>query len=176
TGVFLPRLFSLDIPRSLDPAAPNAAVRALQIELYRSPWSRVGINWVTVDAALEIDGTGSPMQSAMVRLLRASDDALLGMSFSVTPTAVRRTHASTNVIGQVSVSAAGVPSTIWGDGATSPVLVNDIAAVLVVTPLTDDVVDPADALALPVDPSNRFNLNIAPGRRISAGALAVTSA
>lgn len=172
SGIYIPRRFSLALPR----AVPFEAVL---VEVYRSPSAPVSLNWGVVRGRL-VGATGAPIAAAVVRVRRDSDQQLIGVSQSVPvlPAAagVARGAPGARVQGEVAVPLIGMPVSIWGDDTDASVLVESIAVTLEVVPAPGAAppIDPDEYLSIPALSENRWSLDVASGRLVNAGTLSVT--
>lgn len=119
---YLPRRFSMRLPRDPDPAnagAPGSAFRAVDANLYAASSMPIRGNWSTVRASItQRDGsdTVTPVRGALLRVLRASDDEILASGIS-------------DERGEALVIIPGVPVTQFADDDgtdDSPVVVAEL--------------------------------------------------
>jgi hypothetical protein len=120
-GRYLPRIFTLALPRNPDPAhraEDDSLFRPVEVRLYPSPNGRIGANWSIIRASVSRQGGGVPIAGALLQVVRESDGALLGSGFS-------------DERGEALVAVAGVPVTDFAAGdpggeATGPVVVSEV--------------------------------------------------
>ncbi len=83
-GEFLPRSFSLKLPRDPDPAhagSPDSLFRAHEVALLSSPGRPVAANWCALRVAVENEATHEPIGRAAVRVSWGEpEESLLGMT------------------------------------------------------------------------------------------------
>lgn len=101
-GIFAARSFTLSLPRVApdppregDTPAPGEVLAPLDVPLMRGPAAGYGPNWSGARLSLSRED-GTPLSNALVRLIRKSDDELLGESLS-------------DLRGEVSVPVIGIP-------------------------------------------------------------------
>lgn len=92
--VSLPRV-APDPPRDGDAPAPDEVLAPIEVPLMRGPSAGFGPNWSGARLSLSQED-GEPLADALVRLLRRSDDQLLGESLS-------------DQRGEVAVPVIGIP-------------------------------------------------------------------
>jgi len=164
TGLYLPRLLTLALPRSPDPTAANSVVRPVRVPLYRSLGAQASSNWATLDARLVDVATGRAVRNAVVEVVPDAGGAALGKGVVMT--------GSPRTQGQLALSIVGLPVVVWGTTADS-VLVPGVSVLLRVssTPSAQEIFDPdvlTDAVETIVGP-----FQIASGRRANLGTLQV---
>ncbi|MFO7180297.1 MAG: hypothetical protein DIU78_016470 [Pseudomonadota bacterium] len=106
---YLPRSIALPLPRDVDPAhleAPQSIWQPLRFALYPSPTGSLGTGWATLRLSIKRAGSDDGLPFAYVRVVRDSDDALIGVGLS--------DHR-----GEALVAVAGVPVTSWNAESTS---------------------------------------------------------
>lgn len=186
-GEYLPRTFRLDLPRSQDPASPTSIFSPVAIPLFRSPKASRSIHWAVVYARLEDGARGEPLPAALVRVRLQADDSILALGMPVFreggstpgPSSARAAPFSERILGQAAIPIVGIPTTVWGSGTTDPVIQELVPATFEVVPISAEEVsagppDPDVHLFTPALPENRWPVQVASGRRINLGTLAVT--
>jgi hypothetical protein len=153
TGRYLPRRTELAIPRNADPAVadqPDSLFQPVVVPLYPSATAALAPGWAVLRLTVTGATPGSRLRGALLRVQRASDDAVLARGIS-------------DDRGEALVPVPGIPVTTWSD-APEAVVVSEIDAVLQVIPNPGPgtVPDPEtlDGLA----PSKTVNLKLASGR------------
>jgi len=171
-GFYFPRLFTLDLPRSPDPLAADSMLQPVRIDLYRSAGAPLSANWSAVDATLVDIATGAPVRNALVRVVRQSDQAVLGVGLLMAGVPDPRI-SSARTIGQLTIPIVGIPVVAWSDTADA-VLISSVAILLQVVPISPSLTafDPDAFITAPGTTVGPFN--IAAGRRVNAGILQVT--
>ena len=193
SGMYLPRRFALDLPRSSDPANPDAAVRPLVVQLFRSPNAPRSLHWAVVRVRLE-DAAGEPVPAALLRVVFAPAEPLpqpeiLGMGMSVVddPRArelARRfapinrwVHFDRRHVGEACVPVVGLSSTIWSDSADGDqVSLAEVPVALEVLPIATagGLPDPDPSVEATVDAANRIEFSLSVGQELLAGQFEVT--
>ena len=149
---YLPRRFSLALPRADVPAGP-AAPRFVPQQVVLDPAPSAGVSPTWAVLRVSVRHAGQPAANVVLRLQPAGGGALLGRGMS-------------DARGEALVVAAGIAQVNVGAGAL--VVVEEIAAELVAS--HDPAADPAllpdpDVLALQAGVLRRtLNLNLASGR------------
>jgi hypothetical protein len=134
-GMYLPRQSQIRLPR--DPA-PNVApgldslFRPIDVTLFPTPSAAVEPGWALVRATVTRVGVPQGIAGALLRVLRASDSALLA-------------RGQSDARGEALVAVPGVPITTWGagDGAVLASAVDAILEVFV-DPNAGPIADPDD--------------------------------
>jgi hypothetical protein len=112
-GTYLPRRFSLNVPRDPTPAAPlpaNSVYSAVTVQLYRAPAAQTLPDWATVRA--HVTRSSADVGGALVRVIRKSDTKRIGAGIS-------------DERGEALVIVPGIPLVNWDAGA-GPVLASQI--------------------------------------------------
>lgn len=69
---YLPQGFAIDLPRPLDPAAPNSVLAAITVGLFRAPSAPVQPGWAVLRVRVTQSGTSPevPLPGVLVRVFR----------------------------------------------------------------------------------------------------------
>lgn len=172
TRTYLPRLFTLRVPRSADPSSDEAVTEPVRVPMYRSLAAPVGGNWAVIVGTL-VDDDGAPINNAIVQVLRQSDDALLGEGLLVAG-AASGSDQTPRMAGELWLPLARVPLVMWSDQPDGSVRVSNVAVRLEIIPVP--------AALTPFDPdqfrgaasTSRGPFTIASGRRENVGILQVS--
>lgn len=128
TGAYLPRRFTLKLPRDPNPAnaaQPDSLFQAVKIALYPAPAASVAVGWAIVRATITHAATGAPLAGAYVRVLRAVDNQVLARGLS---------DWRGRVAGEALLAVPGVPAITFGNGGRhggdNAVLVNHVPAII----------------------------------------------
>ena len=84
-GRYLPRLFTLRLPRDPDPAHAGAAgslFRPVDVVLYPASTAPLAHNWSTLRVAVTRGAAQSPVRGALLRVVDEADDAVLASGMS----------------------------------------------------------------------------------------------
>lgn len=81
SGRYLPRLFTLALPRSPNPADGDSIFVAHTVPLFPSPAFAVAMNWALVRVAVQETGTTTPLAGALIQVINEDDD-LMGAGMS----------------------------------------------------------------------------------------------
>jgi hypothetical protein len=132
---YLPRRFTTGLPRQPAPAGAGGAASLftpVDVTLFPGPSAPTGANWSIVRARVTAAGGDTGLGGALIRVVRASDSALL-------------TRGLTDTRGEALVAVQGLPAVTWGAG-DGPVVTSTTDAFLDVTfdPAADWPVDPDD--------------------------------
>jgi len=157
---YLSRRFSMGLPRDASPAnAANAGsiFRPADVVLFAAPAGSVLPTWAVIRASVTRAGTSTALSGALIRVLRASDSALLA-------------RGVTDERGEALVAVAGVPVTSFGAGA-GPVAQNGIDVVVqtIFDPAALPPPDPDDLDSRPTLPRGITNLHLVAGQSLAAG-------
>ena len=125
SGRYLPRMITVQLPRDPDPTKrdnPASLFQPVTVKLYPSPRAEVGVNWSLIRVSLTRTTNKRPIRGALLRVVRDSDQAVLGSGF-------------TDDDGEALVAIAGIPVTDFavggpGGAATGPVVVTQVPATL----------------------------------------------
>jgi len=168
-GLYFPRLFTLALPRSLNPTQANAVVQPIRVPLFRSLAAPLNPNWSVIDATLIDNVTGAPVRNALVRALRNVDSVLLGTALLMagapdSPTSSPRT------IGQLAVPIVGIPVVAWSGTGQGSVLISSVPVRLEIVTISPSlsVFDPSQfsaAAGVSVGP-----FDVSSGRRTKVAA------
>ncbi|MEM7154104.1 MAG: hypothetical protein AAF799_14740 [Myxococcota bacterium] len=193
TGLYLPRRFTLDLPRVDHADDDDAAHRLVNVTLYRSPLAPSSLHWALVRVRLE-DAAGNPVPG-LVRVVfepAAPDEPeVLGMGMSVVadplaaelarraPPGGRWVHFDARQHGEVCVPVVGLSSTVWSDGSgTDPdtVTLDAVPVVLEVIPMATagGLPNPDLSVDAVADDDNRHDLQLRVGQEFVVGPLEVT--
>lgn len=194
-GVYLPRQFTIDLPRSDDPEAANPVHEPIEVSLLRSPRATKSRNWAMIRVHLTTQGASDdPVPAALLRVVQDPDGdrEILGWGMSVVAdpeareierqhdTGARWVHFDTRHVGEASVPVVGLSSQVWGVADDEPVLLTDIAATLEVIPMTvaapGRLPDPDAFFDAPVSPDNTRDLELSVGGELHTEPFPVTIA
>lgn len=81
SGRYLPRLFTLALPRSPNPTDGDSIFVAHTVPLFPSPAFAVGMNWALVRVAVRASGTNAPLAGALIQVIN-EEDTLMGAGMS----------------------------------------------------------------------------------------------
>jgi hypothetical protein len=174
-GTYLPRRFSLELPRAAERDAQASLFEPIDFALYPAGCAVGERNWAIVRAALRAANDASvAVSGALARVLRESDGQLLGQGMSELRFDARRPERVRPTAGELVIFVPGIPVTTWGD-ADEPAVVQEVAVRLeiVFDPNAGDIPDPDALSALPAPAQNRWTFKLATGRTHHAGQLAV---
>jgi hypothetical protein len=133
--VYLTRLVRVALPRDHAPGGadePDSLFQPVPCPMFRGPAAPVGPNWAVLRVRVADEAGDGVLAGALLRLVRAADDVLLGGGL-------------TDDRGEALVAAAGIPVTTWGESADDDVIVTEVAARLEVVHDPDAAVpDPGD--------------------------------
>lgn len=101
SGRYLPRRFTLALPRSPNPADADSIFIAHTVPLFPAPALAVGMNWALVRVAVRENGTNAPLAGALIQVINEDDD-LIGAGMSD-----ERGEALVAVAGLKLISAGG---------------------------------------------------------------------
>lgn len=180
TGEYLPRRFTVDLPRdpnAVDPA--DSLYTAVEIRMLHSPTATSRNTWANVRASIVDQATGDPVPGAFIRVIRVADQAELVVGMSDLRWNVRDPGQPNRSEGELLVSAAGIPTTDWGE-ANQPVLVFEQEVEIQVVydpaifdPDVDNIPDPDALDASAVAPTVFQNIFLASGRTLLLGELEI---
>jgi hypothetical protein len=128
---YLPRRATLFLPRDPDPdntELPESLFQPIVLRMFRSPAGAVSGGWAVLHVHLPGEEQGEVLAGALIRVLRTSDDELLGAGL-------------TDERGEALIAIAGIPVTTFDPGEpvdpdeplgppTGPVLITSVAATL----------------------------------------------
>lgn len=69
-GRYLPRRFTLDLPRDPDPAAANSLFHPVDVRLYPAPAARLAPGSAVIRASVVREGTQEPLGGVLLRVMR----------------------------------------------------------------------------------------------------------
>ncbi len=78
---YLPRRFTLALPRSPNPTDEDSIFVAHTVPLFPSPAFAVGMNWALVRVAVRASGTNAPLAGALIQVINEEDE-LIGAGMS----------------------------------------------------------------------------------------------
>ena len=110
-GEYLPRRYTLRLPRDRDPQSSSAVVKPVVIPLYRSPSARVEANWAVIRATLTNQATEQRLPWALIKVVRNSTTTL----------------AMSDWRGEALIAVPGIPITTWA-GGVGAVLATEVDA------------------------------------------------
>lgn len=125
TGAYLPRRYTLPLPRDPDPAnaaAANSLFQAAQIVMYPTATAAAVSGWALVRVTVVNAADDRPLPGALLRLLQTDGDRLLARGLS---------DWRGRAVGEALIAAPNVPAITFGpanNGDDGAVLVNEIAA------------------------------------------------
>lgn len=151
-GRYLPRSFTMRLPRDPDPANAESATsvfRPHEATLYPASTMPIIGNWSTVRASVTVarddDGPPDPARGALLRVLRQADDEVIASGIA-------------DERGEALVIVPGVPLTRFGDDdgdGNGPVIVADLPATLEISfsagrtwPVDPDVLESEHAASI----------------------------
>lgn len=191
-GVYLPRQFSLDLPRVADPEQADSVFEAVGVHLLRSPQALRSRNWAMIRIRLNAGATPEPVPAALLRVVHdpAGEREILGWGMSVCadPEAhsiekrarqgARWVHFGQRHVGEASVPVVGLSGQVWAVGEGEDVLLTDIPAALEVVPMTipgaGRLPNPDDFFAAATAPGNRRPITLSVGGNLNAEPFSVT--
>lgn len=138
-GDYLPRRYTLRLPRDRDPQSPSAIVKPLSIPLFRGPSAGTEPNWAVIRATLTDQATNQRLPWALVKVVRNSTTTL----------------AMADWRGEALIAVPGIPITTW-DAGGGAVLATEVDARL------DVVFDPLLRPLNPLDTGQNPNLTYIP--------------
>lgn len=165
-GRYLPRGVTIDVPRDPDPAhreQPQSLFRPVDVELFPSPVMPVAEGWATLRLSIKRAGSQQGLPFAFVRVLRASDLAILARGVA-------------DDRGEALVAVPGIPITTWNASPSPDVTISSVTAQIAAcfdpgafTPDSDTYPDPT-ALerafsTLPHSPD--LQVDLASGREVA---------
>lgn len=154
---YLPRRFTVELPRNPDPDSENAIVKPIEVRVYPAPIAQVGPRWAIVRASVFRQGSDERLGGALIRVRRTSDGEVLARALS-------------DERGEALVAVEGIPVTTWDDGE-GPVISNEVEVTLetIFDPDADGYPDPDDLEARRESlPNNSVSRRLASGRASSA--------
>lgn len=135
SGVYLPRRFTVALPRVADRLAADNVFEPVTVALYRSPLAARSQNWAMVRVRLSISPTSDPVPAALLRVVHdpTGDREILGIGMSVvadprarrieregTSPRARWVHLSDRHLGEATVPVVGLSGQVWSEGAPEP--------------------------------------------------------
>jgi hypothetical protein len=100
-GDYLPRRYTLRLPRDRDPQSTAAIAKPIIVPLYRSPSAGTELNWAVIRATLLDQATGKRLPWALVSVVRNGTT----------------TVAMSDWRGEALIAVPGIPVTTWDAGA-----------------------------------------------------------
>lgn len=192
SGMYLPRSFTLALPRSPEHDADDSVLQPVVVPLYRSPLAPSSPNWSLIRVKLIASGSGEPVPAALVRVVLPQQDPqdeveLLGIGMSVMRDDAARelarlervsrrwTHFDVRLVGEASIPVVGLSASIWSEN-DDEVTLDAVPALIEVLPLSGNqhLPDPASVVTAPAEPSNQHPIAITLGEELLAQALEVT--
>ncbi|HVH99852.1 MAG TPA: hypothetical protein VM869_14115 [Enhygromyxa sp.] len=191
SGIYLPRRFSVDLPRTTNKALPDSVFEPIAVPLLRSPRASRSRNWAMVRVRLLAGASEDPVTAALLRVVQdpAGEREILGWGMSViadpqarelerrSPTAHGRwIHFSARHVGEASVPVVGLSGQVWGVEEDEDVILSNIDATLEVVPMTMPVgglPNPDDFFATAVAPGNSLEITLSVGGDVHAGPISV---
>ena len=191
-GTYLPRQFSVALPRRSDPALPDSVFEPVVVPLMRSPRASRSRNWAMIRVWLGVGMTDEPIAAALLRVVHdpTGDREILGWGMSVVadprareielraPGRKRWVHFGDRHLGEASVPVVGLSDQVWGVEPGEDVLLADIPATLEVVPMSlpgpARLPDPSTFFGAIVVPANTRAVTLSVGGDIHAEPFPVT--
>jgi len=191
SGVYLPREFTVELPRTSNKADLDSVYEPIVISLLRSPRASRSRNWAMVRIRLNAGETEDPVDAALLRVVRdpEGEREILGWGMSVIadpqareierrePSKGRWQHFGPRHVGEASVPVVGLASQVWGVAEDEPVILSDIDATLEVVPMTspgaERLPDPDDFFSTPAAPGNSRAVTLSVGGDVNADPFSV---
>lgn len=191
SGTYLPREFSIAVPRTIDRTLPDSVYELVSVPLLRSPLAGRSRNWAMIRIRLNAGATSDGVPAALVRVVQDPTGAreILGWGMSVVadPRAreierrraggPRWTHFDPRHVGEASVPVVGLSGQVWSVDPGDDVILTDIAAALEVVPMTlpaaGRLPDPDDFFAAAVAAGNSRDISLSVGGDVIAAPFAV---
>ena len=132
---YLPRTFTVQLPRDPDPAnaaQPSSLFQPLEVRLLPSSTATIFSGWAVIRARVKKQGQDQVLSGALIRVVNATDQSLMATGMS-------------DARGEALVRVPGVPVTTF-DSGSGPVTVNEISVNIqtVFDPAITGVPDPDD--------------------------------
>lgn len=190
-GVYLPRQFTVALPRTTDKMLPDTVYEPIVVQLLRSPRASRSRNWAMVRIRLLVGATDDPVGAALLRVVQdpEGEREILGWGMSVIADPQAREierrkqvpgrwiHFSSRHVGEASVPVVGLSGQVWGVAEGEDVILSDIDATLEVVPMTipaeGRLPDPDDFFAVAVAAGNSRNITLSVGGDVHADPLSV---
>ena len=135
SGVYLPRRFTVALPRVADREAADNVFQPVTVALYRSPLAPRSQNWAMLRVRISVAPTTDPVPAALLRVVHdpAGDREILGIGMSVvadprarrieregTSARARWVHLSDRHLGEATVPVVGLSGQVWSEGVPEP--------------------------------------------------------
>jgi len=108
-GEYLPRQFTLKLPRDRNPLSLSAIIKPVVISLYRAPSARTEPNWAVIRATLTNEANSQRLPWALVKVVRNGTTTL----------------AMADWRGEALIAVPGIPVTTW-DAGVGAVLATEV--------------------------------------------------
>lgn len=192
SGIYLPREFTVTIPRDADPNAQDSVFEPVSVRLFRSPRASRSQNWALIRVRLEHGPDRDPVPAALLRVVHDPEGAreILGYGMSVVPDpearelerrhggGTRWVHFSERHVGEAGVPVVGLNSQIWAVNPGEDVVLTNITAALEVLPMAiteqGRLPDPSNVLSSPATPANSRSITLSVGAEINEQPFLVT--
>jgi hypothetical protein len=186
SGTYLPRQFTVALPRTSNRALPDSVFEPVRVQLLRSPRASRSRNWAMLRVRLLAGASVEPVVAALLRVVHDPDGAreILGWGMSViadpsareierqTKARERWVHFGDRHIGEASVPIVGLSGQIWGTSDDDDVVLNNIPATLEVLPMAVPAAgrlpDPDDYFTTAVTPGNSLDITLSVGGDVHA--------
>jgi len=190
-GVYLPRRFTVSLPRTTNKALPDSVFAPIAVPLLRSPRAARSRNWAMVRVRLLMGATDDPVDAALLRVVVEDSERgreVLGWGMSVVadpqareierryPAHGRWTHFSSRHVGEAVVPVVGLSGQVWGVDEGQDVILSDIGATLEVVPMTipaRGLPNPDEFFATAAAPGNSLDIALSLGGEVQAGSFSV---
>lgn len=192
SGIYLPRQFTITIPRDADPNADDSVFEPISVRLFRSPSASRSQNWALIRVRLEHGPNRDPVPAALLRVVHdpGGTRELLGYGMSVVsdPGAlelerrrgrgVRWVHFNQRHVGEAGVPVVGLNNQIWAINPGEDVVLSNITAALEVLPMAitapGRLPDPSSVLNTPATAANSRSITLSVGAEIHEQPFLVT--
>lgn len=190
SGVYLPREFTLELPRTTDRTLPDSVFELVTVPLLRSPLASRSRNWAMIRIRLLAGATDDGLGAALVRVVQDPTGAreILGWGMSVLPDPRARSiarmprqprwiHFEARHVGEAAIPVVGLSGQVWSVDPGDDVLLTDIEATLEVVPITlaaGRLPDPDDFFATAVAAGNSRDITLSVGGDVLEEPFAVT--
>lgn len=193
SGMYLPRRFSVALPRDPDRGDDDSIFEPLVVSLYRSPLAGRSQNWAMLRVRLNAGAGTDPVPAALLRVVHdpAGTREVLGVGMSVVAdprarelerrVAARRrwVHFTERHVGEATVPVVGLSGQVWNvDTTTEDVVLADIPAALEILPMTlpgpGQVPDPDAFLGASAAAGNTRPITLSVGGEVLADPFPVT--
>lgn len=191
SGTYLPRQFTVALPRTTNKALANTVFEPVVVHLLRSPRAPRSSNWAMLRVRLLAGATTQPVTAALLRVVHdpEGEREVLGWGMSVVADPQAREierhagkrerwiHFSERHVGEASVPIVGLSGQIWGTEDDDDVVLSDIPATLEVLPMTlaapGRLPDPDAYFASPVAVDNTLAITLSVGGDVHADSFSV---